>query len=172
MRPCSHCSNYCLKRAVVKRISILSRKEWPTCAKSAKRCTRFFQMWKRCHFTFAQRMTRILNTSHFGGWVCSWLIRSMSRQNCQTCQTFPSSSPAHRSMLCWLFKTSTSTILNPLDDVYRLGHWVLEHEAQGGCGHHITPTKARWKAAGWKALWSSYSAIWLHYHKVFMTKSP
>lgn len=97
-----------------------------------RRCTRFFQMWKRFHFTLAQRMTKILNTcwAHFEGWVCSWSIRSMSRQNCQTCQTFPSSSPAHCSMLCWLFETSTSTFtmsihLKPFR-YCRLCHWVLE----------------------------------------------
>ena len=97
-----------------------------------RRCTRIFQMWKRFHFTLAQRMKKILNTcwAHFEGWVCSWSIRSMSRQNCQTCQTFPSSSPAHCSMLCWLFETSTSTFtmsihLKPFR-YCRLCHWVLE----------------------------------------------
>ena len=107
-----------------------------------RRCTRFFQMWKRFHFTLAQRMTKILNTcwAHFEGWVCSWSIRSMSRQNCQTCQTFPSSSPAHCSMLCWLFETSTSTFtmsihLKPFR-YCRLCHWVLEWLKVGNLSSH------------------------------------
>ena len=131
-----------------------------------RRCTRFFQMWKRFHFTLAQRMTKILNTcwAHFEGWVCSWSIRSMSRQNCQTCQTFPSSSPAHCSMLCWLFETSTSTFtmsihLKPFR-YCRLCHWVLEWLKVGNLSsHHPCKIRERMPVVGnfkkaWPCFWA------------------